>query len=108
MKDPNLASWIEAIRAKLSAMEWLGVWKVVDIPAGDILPKVWQKRESVQVQGLPVCGWKLSNRRTQLCRNLCSDRLANSSLSFIVNGGDQWPWNPSNGHQECLSEQKTR
>jgi hypothetical protein len=25
MKDPNLASWIEAIRAKLSAMEWLGV-----------------------------------------------------------------------------------
>jgi hypothetical protein len=48
MKDPDKDSWLEAINAKLSAMERLGVWEVVDIPKNqDLLNTVWIFQDGV-------------------------------------------------------------
>jgi hypothetical protein len=62
MKSPDSASWVEAISAELSAMERLGVWKVVDIPAGvELLNTVWIFRQKFDENG------QLSKYKARLC-----------------------------------------
>jgi hypothetical protein len=62
MKDPGAASWTEAIGAELSAMERLGVWEIVDIPAGfELLNTVWIFRKKFDQNG------RLSKFKARLC-----------------------------------------
>jgi hypothetical protein len=62
MKDPGAASWTKAIGAELSAMERLGVWEIVDIPAGfELLNTVWIFRKKFDQNGC------LSKFKARLC-----------------------------------------
>ena len=62
MKSPDSASWIDAIRVELSAMARLGVWKIVDIPAGvELLNTVWIFRKKFDQDG------NLSKYKARLC-----------------------------------------